>query len=53
MIVRLKATIFIHAAGWLVFLGFPLLFMNRTQQKMLKIKRRPAIELMELQLKDG
>ncbi len=21
---------FIHAAGWLVFLGFPLLFMNRT-----------------------
>ncbi len=22
---------FIHAAGWLVFLGFPLLFMNRTQ----------------------
>ena len=32
MIVRLKATIFIHAAGWLVFLGFPLLFMNRTQQ---------------------
>jgi hypothetical protein len=25
------ANIFIHAAGWLVFLGFPLLFMNRTQ----------------------
>ena len=25
-------TFFIHAAGWLVFLGFPLLFMNRTQQ---------------------
>src|SRR5882757_8447513 len=23
---------FIHAAGWLVFLGFPLLFMNRTQE---------------------
>jgi hypothetical protein len=30
---RSKATsFFIHAAGWLVFLGFPLLFMNRTQQ---------------------
>jgi len=25
-------TIFIHAAGWLVFLGFPLLFMNKTQE---------------------
>ncbi|MGZ3755085.1 MAG: sensor histidine kinase [Mucilaginibacter sp.] len=24
-------TFFIHFAGWLVFLGFPLLFMNRTQ----------------------
>src|SRR6201995_3076751 len=24
-------TFFIHAAGWLVFLVFPLLFMNRTQ----------------------
>jgi two-component system LytT family sensor kinase len=33
MIVSKKATnIFIHAAGWLVFFGFPLLFMNRTQQ---------------------
>jgi two-component system LytT family sensor kinase len=31
--IRSKATtFFIHAAGWLVFLGFPLLFMNRTQQ---------------------
>ncbi|MEO3406777.1 sensor histidine kinase [Mucilaginibacter sp. CAU 1740] len=31
--IRSKATsIFIHAAGWLVFFGFPLLFMNRTQQ---------------------
>jgi two-component system, LytTR family, sensor kinase len=30
---RSKATtFFIHAAGWLVFLGFPLLFMNRSQQ---------------------
>src|SRR5471030_1397203 len=29
---RSKATtFFIHTAGWLVFLGFPLLFMNRTQ----------------------
>jgi len=29
---RSKATnFFIHSAGWLVFLGFPLLFMNRTQ----------------------
>lgn len=29
---RSKLTAFIiHAAGWLVFLGFPLLFMNRTQ----------------------
>ena len=25
-------TFFIHTIGWLVFLGFPLLFMNRTQQ---------------------
>jgi two-component system LytT family sensor kinase len=25
-------TIFIHAAGWLMFLGFPLLFMNKTQE---------------------
>jgi two-component system LytT family sensor kinase len=25
-------TIFIHAAGWLMFLGFPLLFMNNTQE---------------------
>lgn len=25
-------TIFIHAAGWLVFLVFPLLFMNKTQE---------------------
>jgi len=33
MIFSKKATnIFIHAAGWLVFFGFPLLFMNRTQQ---------------------
>lgn len=33
MIVSKKATnIFIHAAGWLIFFGFPLLFMNRTQQ---------------------
>jgi len=24
-------TFFIHLAGWLIFLGFPLLFMNRTQ----------------------
>lgn len=33
MILSKKATnIFIHAAGWLVFFGFPLLFMNRTQQ---------------------
>jgi two-component system LytT family sensor kinase len=33
MIVSKKATnIFIHAAGWLVFFGFPLLFMNRTQE---------------------
>ncbi|SFS97437.1 sensor histidine kinase [Mucilaginibacter polytrichastri] len=23
---------FIHAAGWLIFLGFPLLFMNKTQE---------------------
>ncbi|WP_183557959.1 sensor histidine kinase [Mucilaginibacter sp. SP1R1] len=31
--IRSKATnFFIHAAGWLVFFGFPLLFMNRTQQ---------------------
>lgn len=30
---RSKATnFFIHATGWLVFLGFPLLFMNRTQE---------------------
>ena len=30
---RSRATIFfIHVAGWMVFLGFPLLFMNRTQQ---------------------
>lgn len=29
---RSKATSFyIHASGWLIFLGFPLLFMNRTQ----------------------
>ncbi len=25
-------TFFIHAAGWLIFLGFPLLFMNKTQE---------------------
>jgi len=25
-------TYFIHAAGWLIFLGFPLLFMNKTQE---------------------
>ena len=32
IMLRSRATnIFIHAAGWLVFLGFPLLFMNRTQ----------------------
>jgi len=53
MILRSRATFLIHTIGWMVFLGFPLLFMNRTQQKMLKIKRRPAIEPMELQLKDG
>lgn len=30
---RSKATtFFIHAAGWLIFLGFPLLFMNKTQE---------------------
>lgn len=30
---RSKATtFFIHAAGWLMFLAFPLLFMNRTQE---------------------
>jgi hypothetical protein len=29
---RSKATTFyIHASGWVIFLGFPLLFMNRTQ----------------------
>jgi len=27
-------TFFIHAAGWLLFLGFPLLFMNKTQENM-------------------
>jgi hypothetical protein len=33
MIFSKKGTnFFIHAAGWLVFFGFPLLFMNRTQQ---------------------
>ncbi len=25
-------TFFIHATGWLIFLGFPLLFMNKTQE---------------------
>jgi two-component system, LytTR family, sensor kinase len=25
-------TFFIHSAGWLIFLGFPLLFMNKTQE---------------------
>jgi len=30
---RSKATtFFIHSAGWLIFLGFPLLFMNKTQE---------------------
>ena len=30
---RSRATnFFIHVSGWLVFLGFPLLFMNRTQE---------------------
>lgn len=32
MILRSRATFLIHTIGWMVFLGFPLLFMNRTQQ---------------------
>jgi len=29
---RSRLTFFIHAAGWLIFFGFPLLFMNKTQE---------------------
>jgi len=42
------ANIFIHAAGWLVFLGFPLLFMNRTQHGSSNNFTHPVVALLLL-----